>query len=412
MRRIRPRILVVLIAALSVTRCSVLCHLNGSCKDGTKCDNGTTTGPDGTCEAPKPVQSFTVSGTVSDAASKAGVAGATVQIKDGANAGKSATANASGGYAISGVTPGTMTLAVSVTSYEPSSRSITVSADLRVDVSITRSPPAKGPSFVGCYAAGASYSQIGCGITNTLVGDPSVDAGFSSEITYQSGFWGGVPATVYAFNECSPQNKNAMSFPGGTIVFGQYLAYDLLTQFGSALPIAGVLAHEWGHQVQFDYGWQNRSASTARPTELEADAFSGYYMGLAKQFAWSQINSYFAAVASFGDYNFNDPQHHGTPQERLAAARLGFDTAINALQTGRRYGYPDLHFVFTAQIGTSVLRTSAFSGDAGAPSAAAAALLNELNVDQVTAIASGASRGSEVVPREFHTPRQALFPRK
>jgi hypothetical protein len=358
-------------------------------------------------------RTFTVSGTVSDATSKAGVSGATVQIKDGPSAGKSATTSTSGAYTLSGVTAGTMTIAVSLSSYEPASRSVTVNADVRVDIGLTKSPPNKGPAFIGCYAAGASYNQIGCGITNTLVGDPSIDAAFMSEISYQASFWGGVPATVYPFNECSPQSKNAMSFPGGIIVFGQYLAYDLLSQYWNGLPISGVLAHEWAHQVQFNNGWQNRGTGTARPTELEADAFSGFYMGLAKQFAWNQIDSYFAAVAGLGDYNFNHPQHHGTPQERLAAARLGFDTAINSLQTGRRYTYQDLHFVFVSAIGSSVMRTSLASrGDIGAPSADAEALLRELNVDQVRAIASGASRGTNVVPRESGTPKEALFPRK
>jgi hypothetical protein len=85
--------------------------------------------------------------------------------------------------------------------------------------------------------------------------------------------------------------------------------------------------------------------------ELEADAFSGFYMGVGKSYSWGSIDNYFSGVASFGDYNFNDPSHHGTPQERLAAVQLCFQTALEVIQTGTPVTYADLHRIFATAIG-------------------------------------------------------------
>ncbi|MDO6435611.1 hypothetical protein Q4E93_33670 [Flavitalea sp. BT771] len=76
----------------------------------------------------------------------------------------------------------------------------------------------------------------------------------------------------------------------------------------------------------WSYNWNEYYKPEHRA--LEADAFSGFYMDLAKQYAWSQIQSYYANVYSNGDYFFSDPSHHGTPDQRFQAAYLRVTTAI------------------------------------------------------------------------------------
>jgi len=202
---------------------------------------------------------------------------------------------------------------------------------------------------VGCYSpaySGANTGQIGCGLTNTL-GDPVLDQRFNEELWIQAQFWGLTPS-VYIFDEC-PGNMNALSFPEGFILFGVQLTYDTIISTGSDLPIAGVLAHEWAHQVQFLYGWMNNGDPTVRRTELEADAFSGYYMGLAKAWAGSEMDSYFQMLESLGDTNFTHPQHHGTPEERRAAGALGMEVALEVAQSGVWKSYAELHAIFGDQ---------------------------------------------------------------
>ena len=145
--------------------------------------------------------------------------------------------------------------------------------------------PTPGESFgeVGCHGVGFNDVQ-GYGDIGTTFGDPYWDQKMLEEIQIQSWFFGPVTADVYALYEESPQYKNAYATPEGQILFGYHMFYYTVATYGE-LAIAGVLAHEFGHRAQFSAQW-----SMLNPmAELEADAFSGYYMAIAKRFAWSQI---------------------------------------------------------------------------------------------------------------------------
>jgi hypothetical protein len=161
---------------------------------------------------------------------------------------------------------------------------------------------------------------------------------------------------VLLFDECSPQYKNAYALPSGYILFGYYMMQDLVLTTHSELPIAGVMAHEFGHQLQFRNGWMNPNASTARSTELEADAFSGYYVGKAKNWTGADMRSHFDTLFRIGDFNFNDRNHHGTPLQRLAAGGLGLAVYLAEVQTGRVPSFLDLHQVFTDRIESCIVQ--------------------------------------------------------
>lgn len=204
-------------------------------------------------------------------------------------------------------------------------------------------------SMIGCTGYANGFANSGM-IGNTF-GNQYYDQKMNEEITIQSYFFNGVGATVFTLQEPSVYDRNAYATPDGKILFGVYMLYYIVQNYGE-LPIAGVLAHEWGHRVQYTYNW-----SLGNPAqELEADAFSGYYMALRKQWAWSQIQSYYANVYATGDYFFNSPTHHGTPNQRVTAAYLGVTTAINALQNNTHYSYSDLHSIFTNQIVNKILK--------------------------------------------------------
>lgn len=154
--------------------------------------------------------------------------------------------------------------------------------------------------------------------------------------------------TVSPWNDCT--SPNALSHPLGFILYGINFANFAIMRTLSELPIAGVLAHEYAHQLQFYFNWMNPTAPTVRDSELEADAFSGYYMALAKGWAGAQLQSYFDFIFSLGEYNFNNPNHHGTPNQRLAAAYIGFNTGLSALQFQYQYSAPELHQIFVREI--------------------------------------------------------------
>jgi hypothetical protein len=259
--------------------------------------------------------------------------------------------------------------------------------------------------FAGCYAPGATQGNSGCGLASTL-GDPNSDAAFQAEVGNQSYFWSGIPANVNYWNDC--QSPNSVSLPTGDILYGVSLFQELATAYGGdAGPISGVLAHEWAHQIQFDNGWFSSDEPTAAPTELEADAFSGFYMALGPDnFPWTSVDNYFSALASLGDYNFTDPSHHGTPQQRLAAGQLGFQTAVQAYESGEQLAYSDLHQIFSSAIGGFDARKIE-AGKSSSPEAAH--FLQHLDQAQIFAILDGTSHGRE---ERIPSVNRSLFPRK
>jgi hypothetical protein len=236
----------------------------------------------------------------------------------------------------------------------------------------------------GClgYVGGA----VNSGNTGLTLNSPFYDQKMNEEVNIQKNFFSGIPAAVFILYEKTPEEKNAYATPDGKILFGYYMFYYTIQNFNE-LAASGILAHEWGHRVQYTYGWSN---SPHPHIELEADAFSGYYMALAKSFAWSQIQGYYASTYATGDYNFNHPTHHGTPDQRLAAAYLGVNTATEAITNNHYYSYNELHTIFINVINTQIVGKKAANQD-----------------DSVyTKIANGQTKGEEVSFLNKLTPSQ------
>jgi Zn-dependent protease with chaperone function len=142
---------------------------------------------------------------------------------------------------------------------------------------------------------------------------------------------------TFAFYE-DGERANAYASPGedgvpstwGKVRFGRRLFGDLTNKFGDdGIAILGVLAHEFAHIAQYRRRVMSALAgSTVKRSELHADLVSGYYLGLRK-LANSSLKLRAAGMAlySIGDYAYNDPQHHGTPEERVEASEYGFALA-------------------------------------------------------------------------------------
>ncbi|WP_244633373.1 metalloprotease [Methylobacterium radiotolerans] len=141
------------------------------------------------------------------------------------------------------------------------------------------------------------------------------------------------------FNE--DQGPNAFASPSkrlkkadGSVVFGQQLLSKLLSApEHPAAGIAAVCAHEFGHILQYKLNLTPRLIGADRRVkrlELHADYLAGYFSGRRKidkpDFPAAVFaNTQFAA----GDNMLNNPQHHGTPEERGQAVVAGFKAAFN-----------------------------------------------------------------------------------
>ncbi len=143
----------------------------------------------------------------------------------------------------------------------------------------------------------------------------------------------------------------------GIIVVGDGIV-SMLAETGLDPKVvwSGILAHEWGHQIQFqNFGnWEypipafiNTPEST-RMTELEADFLTAYYLTHKRggTYNWKRVEDVLASFFNIGDCGFESPGHHGTPDQRLEAARQGYLLAANQKKKGQISSAQSVHDAF------------------------------------------------------------------
>ncbi len=146
---------------------------------------------------------------------------------------------------------------------------------------------------------------------------------------------GGVPSA------CGVLADDAAAFycpADDTIYVAQVFAAALFDGVLEGLPgtgraagdfgVAYVLAHEYAHNVQEEFGVFSRPSPTAEPFELPADCFAGawgnsvYRKGLLED---GDVQEAINTALAVGDFDESNAQHHGTPDERREAWLLGFE---------------------------------------------------------------------------------------
>ena len=130
--------------------------------------------------------------------------------------------------------------------------------------------------------------------------------------------------------------------------------------FGDVAPQA-IFAHEFAHQIQYqneyfdDLGTVS-GAERTRYTELMADAMAAYYLTHKRGGAMNQkrVEQFLEVFYQIGDCAFTDPGHHGTPNQRLAAAEFGFELAHEAQKQGHILTAEEFHTLFLAYYPTLI----------------------------------------------------------
>jgi hypothetical protein len=126
--------------------------------------------------------------------------------------------------------------------------------------------------------------------------------------------------------------------------------------FGDVAPQA-IFAHEFAHQIQFMKGYRlataprQTAAERTRYTELHADAFAAYYLTHARGATLRQkrVEEFLEVFYQIGDCSFTSSGHHGTPNQRLAAARFGFEIADQAQKQGHILSAAEFNALFVAK---------------------------------------------------------------
>jgi hypothetical protein len=127
------------------------------------------------------------------------------------------------------------------------------------------------------------------------------------------------------------ENIDPTHIKGGAIAFGISLLDKEVRAAGgyqNVLSVPAIMAHEFAHLLQY----RNDSALVGVQFELQADYLAGWYMGRRAKLVASGgsdrvLHSVMKTFYDKGDYDFNDPQHHGTPEERMTAISEGFKTS-------------------------------------------------------------------------------------
>lgn len=160
-----------------------------------------------------------------------------------------------------------------------------------------------------CYYVDNNWSSSSVLLTSL---QNSTDTNFmNSQMTKIASMWGRSNPTLRFVNDPSNFNStyNAISYSTGKIYYGYAIYYDAKAKGGDIVN-AMILAHEYGHQLQYIFGLPTVTESTARPNELEADGFAGYYLRRPNgynQTSFTQIAAAYEFAQSIGDYQTTSP---------------------------------------------------------------------------------------------------------
>ena len=157
------------------------------------------------------------------------------------------------------------------------------------------------------------------------------------------------------------RSRNAVSFRGtglpDKIVMGDGILEGFAAiGYGDVAPQA-IFAHEYAHQIQFERDFElpaaegQDQAEMTRFGELNADAFAAYYMthSRGENVHKKRVEEFLNVFYQIGDCAFTDPGHHGTPAQRLAAARFGFELADQARAQGHILTAAEFNALFLAE---------------------------------------------------------------
>lgn len=151
----------------------------------------------------------------------------------------------------------------------------------------------------------------------------------------------GVMPDIYFYNDntgpnayFTPQISNNQ-YPDGQIAIGLNLIQKEFASSptNSGLSIAIIMAHEFGHCVDAKY---NAFPQRSYRKELFADYLAGCYLyikslAVGQQYIQEVANAFYIR----GNYDFNNPDFHGTPEQRAGCLMAGYNFLRRRVETGQ-----------------------------------------------------------------------------
>ena len=115
-----------------------------------------------------------------------------------------------------------------------------------------------------------------------------------------------------------------------TIYIGRRIVREVLEGTGD-FGVAYIVAHEYAHNIQQELGWYDEGirVTTVAPFELQADCMAGTWgwaVYVEGRLEPGDVEEAVATALAVGDFDYTNPQHHGTPDERRAAWLAGYSS--------------------------------------------------------------------------------------
>ncbi|MFJ9448108.1 hypothetical protein ACIRRH_40765 [Kitasatospora sp. NPDC101235] len=206
------------------------------------------------------------------------------------------------------------------------------------------SPERLARLFVALYGTPADTSRTLADLVIRLIGsEPSLEHGASPLFTLNA----------LAFSDSQEADPLGVS---DRIIVGDGVLQGMASLgLGDTAPRA-ILAHEFGHQVQFADGLLKNTTLTgpesSRRAELMADAFGTYYLTHSRGEALNakRVLDSEKSFYDVGDCDYTGDTHHGTPNQRFAASSWGASVADTAANQGHILPSMKLDGLFEAKL--------------------------------------------------------------
>jgi hypothetical protein len=180
--------------------------------------------------------------------------------------------------------------------------------------------------FDGCFASGTKPSDD-YHLFETS-GNLSLDQYVGREVRVLRQFYG-VDPSFWFYHENPGSAPNAFAepeavtttHPGGTVCFSIEIIQQQYMNGNGNTSIPIIMSHEFGHLLDFKY---HATSLRGMYKELFADFQAGCFLFYRGVFITTDVNAAILSFFRLGDYQFNEPGHHGTPQQRIDALMAGY----------------------------------------------------------------------------------------
>jgi len=169
-----------------------------------------------------------------------------------------------------------------------------------------------------------------------------------------------VKVQLYIYNDAESPNACAISCTpdlalcedaDGIVAYGYTMLLSKLWRSDQGgYAVVGVLAHEFAHVLQYVRG----NNLPTKLKELHADFLAGYYLG-RKQLMSGAVERFARALFEMGDFDFWNPNHHGTPQERVQAMSAGYIAGKSGASIHEAYKLGIEHVVMSSSYSDYVI---------------------------------------------------------